>query len=87
MAPFPAELARKFAYLPQFSIEDHCLSGGLYSALTEALGNQPHQPVQGYGWPADAIIPHGKPQKLREVFGLTAEAIAADIAARMQAYS
>ena len=79
LKPFDAELARRFAALPQASIEDHCVAGGLGDCLLEALANLPHPPVQRFGWPADTIIPHGNPADLRARFGLTADAIAAQL--------
>ena len=55
------------------------LSGGLASALDEALANAPHGPLLHFGWPAGRTIPHGGVSALREEFGLTAEAIAAAV--------
>ena len=76
LKPFDADLARRFADIPQASIEDHCVIGGLGDCLLEALADLPHPPVQRFGWPADAIIPHGNPASLRARFGLDADAIA-----------
>jgi len=77
LAPFDAELARKLAAgRLTVSIEDHVLSGGLASALDEALAVSPHGPLLHFGWPADRPVPHGKVADLRKEFGLTAGAIA-----------
>ncbi len=56
------------------SFEDHVLNGGFGSALLEelnALGLQ--VPLIRVGWP-DQFIEHGKPEALRQKYGLTAEA-------------
>jgi len=80
LSPFDAELARKLAEgRTTVSIEDHVLSGGLASALDEALANAPHGPLLHFGWPAGRTIPHGKTAELREEFGLSAAAIARSV--------
>ena len=77
LAPFDAEMARKLAAgRVTVSIEDHVLSGGLATALDEALRETPHGGILHFGWPAGRAIPHGKVADLRRAFGLTAEAIA-----------
>ncbi len=77
LAPFDAELARRLAPGKRIvSIEDHALCGGLASALDEALNNTEHGEIIHFGWGAE-IVPHGSPEKLRETFRLTPEAIAA----------
>ena len=63
----------------QFTIENHCISGGLYSALLEALSGVSHAGVTGLGWPDDQIIPHGEVGRLREKYHLTGKSIAARI--------
>ncbi|MBP5300532.1 MAG: 1-deoxy-D-xylulose-5-phosphate synthase [Victivallales bacterium] len=75
LKPFDGELARKFAGIPQFTIEDNVPAGGLFGALAEALADVPHAPLRAFGWPDGKVIPHGSPAELRERFGLTAEAI------------
>ena len=77
LSPFDAELARKLAEgRTTISIEDHVLSGGLGTALDEALSGTPHGGILHFGWPADRPVPHGKVGCLRREFGLTPEAIA-----------
>ncbi len=83
LAPFDAELARKLAQNRMtISIEDHVLTGGLASALDEALINTPHGTVLHFGWSSSHPIPHGKVDTLRKEAGLTAEAIAKAIQKR-----
>ena len=79
LKPFDAELARRFADVPQFTIEDAVPAGGLFGALNEALAAIPHKPLRAFGWPADCIVPHGDPTELRRQFGLTSRAIAESI--------
>ena len=79
LKPFDAELARKFSRRRQFAIEDHCTSGGLGSALLEALAETPHREVTVFGWAHDAVIPHGEIPLIRAAAGLTAEKIAEKI--------
>ena len=56
------------------TLEDHVLAGGFGSAVMEALNElRIDVPVVRVGWP-DAFIEHGKPEALREKYGLTAEA-------------
>jgi 1-deoxy-D-xylulose-5-phosphate synthase len=78
MAPFDRQLAESLADRPMLTIEDHCHTGGLASALDEALAGIPHGIILHYGWP-DQIIPHGEPELLRKKFRLTAEDIARDL--------
>ena len=81
LKPFDRKLAEKYCRYRQFTIENHCVSGGLYSALLEALSAAPHAGVTGFGWPDDQIIPHGEVGRLREKYHLTSETIAARIRA------
>ena len=75
-APFDDRLARELAPGRRVvSIEDHCVRGGLATALDEALANAPHGEILHFGWP-EKIVPHGSMAALREMFGLTPEAIA-----------
>jgi 1-deoxy-D-xylulose-5-phosphate synthase len=56
------------------TMEDHVLAGGFGSAVLESLNEQEIDvPVVRLGWP-DHFIEHGKPEALREKYGLTAEA-------------
>ncbi|MES2394339.1 MAG: 1-deoxy-D-xylulose-5-phosphate synthase [Acidobacteriota bacterium] len=56
------------------TMEDHVLAGGFGSAVLEALNAEAIDvPVVRVGWP-DEFIEHGKPEALREMHGLTAEA-------------
>lgn len=55
LSPFDAELARKLAEgRTTISIEDHVLSGGLGTALDEALSGAPHGGILHFGWPRPA---------------------------------
>ena len=80
LKPFDGELARSFAARPQFVIEDHCVSGGLASALREAMDGIAHRPVTSFGWSDEEPIPHGEVEKLREKAGLHPERLARRIA-------
>lgn len=84
LAPFDASLARKLAADQRLcaSIEDHRTTGGLASALDEALADTAHGAIVHFGWP-DQVIPHGGVAKLRENFGLTAPAIAEALLKRL----
>lgn len=77
VAPLDRETFKRYAALPRISIEDHCTTGGLGSALAEAAAGEPGGPALAFGWPADRVIPHGKPDDLRRAFGLDAAGIAA----------
>ena len=56
------------------TMEDHVLAGGFGSAVLEELANRGLQmPVVRIGWP-DAFIDHGKPDALREKYGISVEA-------------
>lgn len=81
LKPFDKTLARSLAKFRQFTIENHSISGGLYSALTESCADIAHAPITGFGWPDDEIIGHGEVGKLREKYGLTARLIAEKICA------
>ena len=55
------------------TLEDHVLAGGFGSAVLECLNELALTvPVVRVGWP-DAFIEHGKPEALKEKYGLTAE--------------
>ncbi|QHN04465.1 1-deoxy-D-xylulose-5-phosphate synthase [Granulicella sp. WH15] len=55
------------------TLEDHVLAGGFGSAVLEAVNEMELAvPVVRVGWP-DEFIEHGKPEALREKYGLTAE--------------
>ncbi len=81
LKPFDRELAEKYCRYRQFTIENHCISGGLYSALLEALSGVAHAGVTGFGWPDDQIIPYGEVGRLREKYHLTSKFIAERIRA------
>jgi 1-deoxy-D-xylulose-5-phosphate synthase len=56
------------------TMEDHVLAGGFGSAVLETLNaDEIDIPVVRIGWP-DTFIEHGKPEALRQKYGLTAEA-------------
>jgi 1-deoxy-D-xylulose-5-phosphate synthase len=65
------------------TMEDHVITGGLGTAVMEALQTADlHCPVERIGWP-DAFIEHGSSvSKLREENGLSAEAILERVLAR-----
>ena len=79
LKPFDVALARRLASIPQFTIEDAVPAGGLFASLAESLAAVPHAPLRAFGWPAERVVPHGSPAELREQFGLTVEAITAQI--------
>ena len=82
LKPFDAALARRqAAMMPVFSLEDHVLTGGLASALDEALGGDARLAGR-FGWP-DAVLPHGDVTELRRQHGLLPEALAGAIARRL----
>ncbi len=56
------------------TFEDHVLFNGFGASVIENLHDAGiHTPVERIGWP-DEFIEHGKPETLRELHGLTAEA-------------
>ncbi len=56
------------------TFEDHVLMGGFGSAVLEALNEMElNVPVVRIGWP-DQFIEHGKPDALRQKYGLSVEA-------------
>lgn len=67
------------------TMEDHVITGGLGSAVMEALQDADlHCPVQRIGWP-DAFIEHGSSvSRLREENGLSAAAILETVLTRFQ---
>ncbi|MCU1320955.1 MAG: deoxyxylulose-5-phosphate synthase [Acidobacteriaceae bacterium] len=67
-----AEFGQKCGLM--ITLEDHVLAGGFGSAVLETLNALKLQvPTVRVGWP-DEFIEHGKPEALREKYGLTAEA-------------
>ena len=61
------------------TFEDHVLFNGFGAAVMENLYTAGiHTPIERIGWP-DQFIEHGKPETLRELHGLTAEAAVAKI--------
>jgi 1-deoxy-D-xylulose-5-phosphate synthase len=65
------------------TFEDHVLMHGFGAAVIEHLHTAGiHTPVERIGWP-DEFIEHGKPDTLRELHGLTAEAAVTKILARL----
>lgn len=67
------------------TMEDHVITGGLGTAVMEALQSAEHHcPVERIGWP-DAFVAHGSSvTQLREDNGLSAEAIHERVMARYQ---
>ena len=80
LKPFDKCLATKFAENSHFTIEDHCVSGGLSSALNEALSEIPHGTITAFGWSSEIVLPHGEPELIRDRNNMTAEKIAEKIA-------
>jgi 1-deoxy-D-xylulose-5-phosphate synthase len=65
------------------TLEDHVLMHGFGAAVIEHLHSAGIQtPVVRIGWP-DEFIEHGKPDTLRELHGLTAEAAVEKVLARL----
>lgn len=61
------------------TLEDHVIAGGFGSAVMEMLNeHRCTTPVLRIGWP-DAFIEHGKEDQLRELHGLTPEAVSSTI--------
>jgi 1-deoxy-D-xylulose-5-phosphate synthase len=76
-----AEYARKCRVVCTF--EDHVLMHGFGAAVIEHLHTTGIQtPVERIGWP-DEFIEHGKPDTLRDLHGLTAEAAVEKVLARL----
>jgi len=74
--PIDADCVRKYARRcgVVITMEDHVLAGGFGSVVLEMLSAaEIETPVVRVGWP-DEFIEHGKPEALREKYGLTAEA-------------
>jgi 1-deoxy-D-xylulose-5-phosphate synthase len=66
------EYGRKCKVICTF--EDHVLLNGFGASVIENLHDAGiHTPIERIGWP-DEFIEHGKPETLRELHGLTAEA-------------
>ena len=66
------------------TLEDHCITGGFGSAVLELFNSTgTTTPLLRIGWP-DAFIGHGKDSQLRARHGLTPEAIAERILARLR---
>ena len=83
LKPFDKALAEKLCKYRQYTIENHSVTGGLYSALLESCARFEHAPVTGFGWPDDEIIGHGNIAKLREKYRLTSGCLAERIAASL----
>jgi 1-deoxy-D-xylulose-5-phosphate synthase len=74
------EYGRKCKVLCTF--EDHVLFNGFGAAVIELLHTAGiHTPIERIGWP-DQFIEHGKPETLRQLHGLTAEAAAGKVLRR-----
>ncbi len=79
LKPFDRKLAEKFASNRHFTIEDHCVCGGLYSALTETLAGMTHGKITAFAWDSEKIIPHGETAVIRKQEELDAGSIAGKI--------
>ncbi|MBE6356376.1 MAG: 1-deoxy-D-xylulose-5-phosphate synthase [Lentisphaerae bacterium] len=84
LKPFDRETALKFADSQQFVIEDHCETGGIYSALSEIFSAVPHAGIYSFAWSAEKVISHGEIGKLKAAAGLDAASITEKIAGLMQ---
>lgn len=84
LKPFDKATALNFAENKHFTIEDHTLSGGLYSALSETLAPVKNGGIHGFGWDPDEVIAHGEVSLLKADAGLTAADIAQKIAGIMK---
>ena len=83
--PLDAECILRFAAERKLivTLEDHVIAGGFGSAVMELLNEHGcATPVLRIGWP-DAFIEHGKEQQLRELHGLTPDAVATTIQQRL----
>jgi 1-deoxy-D-xylulose-5-phosphate synthase len=79
--PLDAAVIERFARQCRVlcTFEDHVLLHGFGAAVIDRLHTAGIQtPVERIGWP-DEFIEHGKPDTLRELHGLTAEAAAGKI--------
>jgi 1-deoxy-D-xylulose-5-phosphate synthase len=79
--PLDAAVLQQFAGKCQVvcTFEDHVLLNGFGASVIENLHDAGiHTPVERIGWP-DQFIEHGKPETLRELHGLTAEAAVAKV--------
>ena len=74
VSPFDHECAAGFADRPIVTIEDHCVRGGLGSALLNSIAGKPHQPVLLCGWP-EKIISHGETAKTKKIYQLDVDGI------------
>jgi 1-deoxy-D-xylulose-5-phosphate synthase len=79
LKPFDRELAEKFAGYQHFTIEDHCVCGGLYSALAETLAGMPHGKITAFAWDSEKVIPHGETGVIKKQEQLDAGSIAGKI--------
>lgn len=65
------------------TLEDHVVTGGFGSAVEELLQEKKSScPVLCIGWP-DAFVEHGSANQLRELHGLTPEAVTARVLERL----
>jgi 1-deoxy-D-xylulose-5-phosphate synthase len=65
------------------TLEEHALAGGFGSAVLEFLNDRGlHVPVERVGVP-NVLVQHNKPEVQRAQFGLTGEAVAARVAAKV----
>jgi 1-deoxy-D-xylulose-5-phosphate synthase len=79
--PVDAEMIGRFARSAELlvTLEDHALAGGFGSVVLEELNRQGlSTPVVRVGWP-DQFIEHGKIDQLRRKYGLTADAVMAQV--------
>jgi len=66
------------------TFEDHVLMNGFGAAVIELLNDKGvRTPVERIGWP-DAFVEHGKPETLRELHGLTAQAAVDKVSAHLK---
>lgn len=75
IAPFDDELALELASKRHFTIENHCIRGGLFTVLCEALSDVPHGKITPFGLPGESVVCHGKVSELRKKYGIDSENI------------
>jgi 1-deoxy-D-xylulose-5-phosphate synthase len=83
--PLDTEVIERFARQCRVlcTFEDHVLMHGFGAAVIEHLHSANiHTPVERIGWP-DEFVEHGKPDILRALHGLTAEAAVEKVLARL----
>lgn len=79
IAPFDREIAVELAEKRHYTIENHCVKGGLFTTLCETLSAVPHGRITPFGWSENEVVGHGKVSELRQKYGLDVNSIAEKI--------